>query len=290
MRIVSMYRNLRSRIAKRLYKGSYPPGHFYSPIPDIEYVRKHETSIFNDSPPLDVDLNEKAQLEFMESSLPAYRQYPFPPEQNGSYRYYSTNDYFNITDSLCLFLIFDRFKPKKIIEVGSGFSSACMLDIYEHHLKYAPQITFIEPYSERLRSLLTPKDLRHSTLVEKMVQDVDKSIFKELHANDILFIDSSHVSKVGSDPNYLLFEVLPLLNKGVIIHFHDICYPFEYPKSWIYDGIYWNETYLLRAFLMNNRSYSILLFNHFLGEKHRAWLSVNMPLFLSGGSLWLQKQ
>ena len=94
-----------------------------------------------------------------------------------------------------------------------------------------------------------------------MVQNVKLIEFEKLEPNDLLFIDSSHISKIGSDLNYLLFEVLPSLKPGVIIHFHDILYPFEYPYEWIEKGIYWNEAYLLKAFLMHNKNYEILLFN-----------------------------
>src|SRR5690606_33895195 len=85
---------------------------------------------------------------------------------------------------------------------------------------------------------------------------------------DILFVDSSHVLKTGSDVNHLLFQILPILKKGVLVHFHDIFYPFEYPKEWILSGRSWNEIYALRAFLTYNSNFKILLFSHFIHKKH----------------------
>lgn len=124
-----------------------------------------------------------------------------------------------------------------------------------------------------------------------MVHVLGQVKFDILKENDILFVDSTHVSKVGSDVNYLLFEILPRLNKGVYIHFHDIFYPFEYPKEWIYDGKAWNEDYILRAFLQYNDSFKIFFFNTFLESFFREKFTLEMPLCLknTGGSLWIKK-
>ena len=165
-----------------------------------------------------------------------------------------------------------------------------MLDTCELQLKYKPLMTFVDPFTERLKSLLNPVDNSNCTIIESPVQEVALDVFRNLKEGDLLFIDSSHISKVGSDVNYLIFQVLPVLKPGVIIHFHDICYPFEYPRDWIMDGIFWNEAYLLRAFLMNNKDYEILLFNHYITDQFRDWFELNMPLFTSGGSLYIRKR
>lgn len=115
-------------------------------------------------------------------------------------------------------------------------------------------------------------------------------MFSELKANDILFIDSTHVSKLGSDVNSIFFNILPRLNSGVIIHLHDIFWPFEYPASWIQDGRAWNEIYILRAMLQHNKDYSILFFSDYLRNTYFNWFSENVPLFLrnSGGNFWIK--
>ena len=110
--------------------------------------------------------------------------------------------------------------------------------------------------------------------------------------NDILFIDSTHVSKLGSDVNRIFFEILPTLQPGVLIHFHDIFWPFEYPSDWVKKGFAWNEAYILRAFLEFNDSFEIIFFASFLHTHHHAWFQENMPLWLknSGGNIWLRRR
>ena len=117
-------------------------------------------------------------------------------------------------------------------------------------------------------------------LIQKDVRTLDFAIFKQLKDSDILFIDSSHVSKFNSDLNYILFKILPQLNSGVLIHFHDIFDYFEYPMEWIKEGIYFNEAYLLRSFLMYNNDFEIAFFSDFMEKRHAAWYGKNMPLCL----------
>jgi hypothetical protein len=97
---------------------------------------------------------------------------------------------------------------------------------------------------------------------------------------------------VGSDVNYLVFEVLPRVQPGVLVHIHDIYWPFEYPAEWVLEGRSWNEGYLLRAFLQYNEAFDILLFNNYLGHRHGDFMREVMPLFMKndGGSLWLQRR
>lgn len=191
-----------------------------------------------------------------------------------------------------LYAILRHFRPRRVIEAGSGFSSALMLDTDERFLESGTRFLFIEPNAARLRTLLKPEDASRVEVIERGVQELPISALADLAPNDILFIDSSHVSKVGSDVNYLMFEVLPRLQPGVIVHFHDIYWPFEYPAEWILEGRSWNEGYLLHAFLQYNEAFDILLFNNYLGHRHRELMREVMPKFMvnDGGSLWLQRQ
>jgi hypothetical protein len=138
---------------------------------------------------------------------------------------------------------------------------------------------------------MKPDDLERVTLIEKDLQQVDSELFSELEANDILFIDSSHVSKLDSDVNHLFFRILPVLKSGVFIHFHDVFYPFEYPLDWVYEGRAWNEAYLLRAFLQFNNKFQIQLMNTFIDCFHKEKYFREMPLVQKnpGGSIWLKK-
>ncbi|WP_276373582.1 class I SAM-dependent methyltransferase [Chryseolinea sp. H1M3-3] len=275
--IYKSYENLKSQFA--VWKvGLYPPGHFYSPVVSPQIVSE---SRFNyERPPLGIALNEERQLALLESLKIFYRADIFPTTQSSAYRYYFDNEYFSFSDGIFLYLVIRHFKPRKIIEIGSGFSSALMLDTNEKFFHNSIHLTFVEPYPElRLNKLITQEE---QIFVKKdFVQHISSSVFQELSEGDILFVDSSHISKFGSDLNYLLFEILPLLKAGVIIHFHDIFYPFEYPTEWLKQGRSWNEAYLLKAFLQFNDSFEILLFTSFLEKTYKQWFEVNMPQCLT---------
>lgn len=148
-----------------------------------------------------------------------------------------------------------------------------------------------DPFPQRLQSLLRSGDESRVAILQHRLEEIALERFRLLDDNDILFADSTHVSKIGSDVNRLVFEILPVLRPGVYVHFHDIFYPFEYPEPWVYEGRAWNEAYLLRAFLQFNRAFKIRLFNTFLAQFHGDLLAHKMPLCLRnpGGSLWIQR-
>lgn len=268
-----------------------PPGHFYSPIVDLEEINQNESQIFNPEKELNgINLNEAAQWKLLSQFPQYYKVLPFTNERNSNLRYYYNNTFYSYSDAIFLFCMLLHFRPKRIIEIGSGFSSALLLDTNELHFDDSILITFIEPYPDNLQSLVKPTD--KFTLIEKKIQEVDLSIFETLEENDILFIDSTHVGKTNSDVLFELFEILPRLKKGVKIHVHDIFYPFEYPKDWILNhNRSWNEIYLLRAFLMYNNHFNILAFNTFLEYQKSEWFGEHMPLCLNnpGGSFWMEK-
>jgi hypothetical protein len=173
-----------------------------------------------------------------------------------------------------------------------------MLDIDETWLDRSIDFTFIDPYSERLTALVHDSDLTQAKLITDPVQNISLDVFEALGQNDVLFIDSSHVCKLGSDVNYLLFDVLPTLKTGVWVHFHDVFWPFEYPLEWARQGVAWNESYFLRAFLQYNSQFEVTLFLSFLaghypveyrrfmpGPEQTAWCeSSYLP-----SSIWLRR-
>ena len=170
-------------------------------------------------------------------------------------------------------------KPRRIVEVGSGFSSAVMLDTLER-VEGSAALTFIEPHPDRLYSLLSPQDRPTTTVVAKQVQEVPLALFDELEAQDVLFIDSSHVCKIGSDVAFLLLRVLPRLKRGVLVHFHDVFYPFTYPDSWIREGRAWNEALFLRTLLMGNAMFQIVAFNSYAACSFAEVFRDRFPAFL----------
>jgi len=124
------------------------------------------------------------------------------------------------------------------------------------------------------------------------VQDAPDDPFESLEANDILLIDTSHVSKVGSDVNHLFFKVLPALKPGVWVHVHDVTGNLEYPRHWFDEGRAWNEMYILRAFLMYNTTFKIMFSSALMFNEHRGFLRERMPMCASGGGgqIWLRKE
>jgi hypothetical protein len=127
--------------------------------------------------------------------------------------------------------------------------------------------------------------------MQSLVQEVPMATFEQLDPGDILFIDSSHVAKIGSDVTHLILRVLPRLKAGVLVHFHDIFYPISYPIEWIRFGRAWNESLFLRAFLMYNSNYRVMAFNSFAGQLFPELFVRDLPLFLTntGGSIWIRK-
>lgn len=270
-----------------------PPGHFYSAVPPLTEVRARASHIFdrNCRTVAGVDLREAEQLALLERFAEYYRDHPFTATQREDRRYFFENPHYSYSDALFLHCMLRHIRPKRVIEVGSGYSSAATLDTCELFLGNEVDCTFIEPYTDLLRSILKPGDTERINIIEKPLQDVPVSLFEGLTANDILFIDSTHVSRVGSDVNYLFFEVLPALRPWVVIHFHDVFWPFEYPESWIEEGRQWQEDYVLRAFLEFNQAFEIVVFNSFLETFHSDWFEKHMPLCLKnpGSSIWLHR-
>jgi hypothetical protein len=270
-----------------------PPGHFYSPIPNLDEAREKEATIFGRTPEAipRIDLAETSQLRLLDEFTTYYAELPFAANKTPGLRYYFENSSYSYSDAITLYCMIRHARPKRIIEIGSGHSSCVTLDTNELFFSGEIKTTFIELYPELFLSLIKPSDKESIQLLPNKLQDVDPGVFQSLEANDILFVDSTHVSRINSDVNRILFEILPALKSGVYVHFHDVFYPFEYPKEWVYEGRAWNEAYALRAFLQFNSAFRIVFFNTYLEHFHRAFFEEHMPLCLKnpGGSIWIQR-
>jgi predicted O-methyltransferase YrrM len=279
------------RAAQNDWARFFPPGHFYSPLPSREEVAEALARGGFGPPFPGIDLNEAGQLARLERFVGWYAEQPFPEHPTEGRRFHLANPSYGHFDAIMLYSMLREARPRRVIEVGSGFSSAAMLDLNERVFGGAMQFTFIDPDMKRLRPLLRPDDERRATLIEQRVQEVPLATFAALGENDVLFIDSSHVSKIGSDVNRLYFDVLPALAPGVLIHIHDVAGNLEYPKEWYDEGRAWNEQYLLRALLMNTSAYRIELFTGWLFNTRHEWFREHMPLCArgGGGQLWLRK-
>ncbi|MCH8568205.1 MAG: class I SAM-dependent methyltransferase [Balneolales bacterium] len=197
-------------------------------------------------------------------------------------------------------------KPRKIVEAGGGFTTALMLDAIEidEKMRAETELLCVEPNPQRLENLLNSNS--NSTVTDdrfkitgKKLQDEPIDTFLALDAGDLLFIDSSHVLKAGSDLEFLLGDVLPILKPGVIVHFHDVFWPFQYPRKWIRNGRYWNEAFAIRSFLQFNDNFRIIFFNNYAERFCRSFIAKKWPLMLrqpshsmsyANTSLWIERK
>lgn len=268
-----------------------PPGHYYSPIPsaaDIETLARRPRQA-DDVP--GVDLREAEQLALLDVLAGLYPEMPFTDQGSQGLRYRFDNPSYSYADGIFLYAMLRYLNPRRLIEVGSGYTSALTLDTNQHFLGNRMECTFIEPYPDLLLSLLRADDRERVRLVSSRLQDVDLAIFETLGPGDVLFVDSTHVAKVGSDVNCLFFEVLPRLAVGTFVHVHDVFASFEYPIEWLREGRAWNEQYLLRAFLQFNDRFRVRLFGNHMVLRHHNWFQARMPLCLNnpGGAFWMEK-
>jgi predicted O-methyltransferase YrrM len=220
------------------------------------------------------------------------REIPFPANKTEGFRYYFENPHYSYGDASILYALLRLLQPTQLIEIGSGYSSACSMDTIDRHLKDQVKVTFIEPHAKLLRETLGEEGIRCATLYERRVQEIPLDVFESLQHDDFLFIDSTHILKTGSDVCYEFFEILPCLASGVLIHFHDMLWPFEYQEDWVLrENRSWNELYAMRALLMYNYEFEIVFFNDYFRKFNERLVQDTYPQFLknSGGSLWLRK-
>jgi len=271
-----------------------PPGHFYSPIPDLDEVRADAGRIFANGlrDLLGIDLGMTTQLALARKLAKYYGEEDFPIEPRADRRYCLTNEFFCYGDAFAYYALLRHVQPRRVVEVGSGGSSAVLLDTNERYFDNRIDCTFIEPFPERLHRLLRPADEARIHLLPQRVQDVPLAVFEALAAGDMLFIDSSHVCKTGSDVHHIVFEILPRLARGVWVHFHDIFANFEYVPGFVFEGRAWNESYVLRAFLQHNADWAIELHGATLAAAGANEILVAMPRWGQsiGGSLWLRRR
>ena len=272
----------------------FPAGHFYSPIVDVDELRARQALVWPSRPSvLGIDFNDAHHERVLREYFPAfYSDFAYPKKPDGDpLSFYLDNDQFSWLDCRALFVLLRAWRPKRFVEVGSGFSTLLVADVNRRFLGGAMSITCVEPYP---RPFLQSRELGITRLLVQKVQDVDTRIFSELDAGDVLFLDSSHVAKTGSDVNHLCFEVLPRLRQGVRVHFHDIFLPADYPKQWVLDqNRSWNEQYVVRALLMFNSAFRVLFGSSYAFAAHAVALreALRDPggAYYGGGSLWIEK-
>jgi len=273
---------------------SHPPGHFYSPV--VDPAELDPARIWPDQPQIaGIDFNETSHQRILREAFPRFiREYDYPERLEETSKltdFYTQNSQFSWLDSRTLFVLLREWRPRRLIEVGSGFSTLLVADVNRRFLDASLEITCIEPYPREFVRNGIPGVER---LIERKVQDVPLQEFGALRSGDILFIDSSHVAKTGSDVNFLYFEVLPRLDTGVRVHIHDIFLPHDYPREWVLDeNRSWNEQYLLRALLMYSRAFRVVFGCGYacwrFPELVRAALALPGGPVFGGGSFWIER-
>lgn len=244
-----------------------PPGHYYSPIVDVRTLVGPGSDIDHQVSVPGIELDLAAQAAVWADWAPHVERWA-QGESSTSRRYRSNNSMFGEASARYLAGAVGALRPRRYIEIGSGFSSAVLLDINDEWRSSDPiELTFIEPHPERLESLLRDGDDQSCTILAKEVQAVDLEVFDRLEPGDVLFIDSTHVAKSGSDVLAEIFTILPRLRVGVFVHLHDIPYPFDYPQRWrVEQNRSWNEAYFLRAFLMYNAQFAVHFWTDFFAR------------------------
>ena len=265
--------------------------HYYEPLVNPAHLRY----------PLDrdrllpaIDMNDAEQLSLLErfSWQNELKQFPLDQADELSYHYHNPN--FGSGDAEFLYSLIRLAKPRRIIEVGSGFSTLMARNAIRDTQAQAPEYqcdhVCIEPYEQPWLEKLG------ITIIRRRVEDCDMEIFASLQKDDVLFIDSSHVIRPQGDVLFEYFRLLPALKSGVYVHIHDIFTPRDYLAEWVSAEIrLWNEQYLVEAFLSYNKHFRIVgalnyLKHHYARELFDKCPILAMELANEPASLWLVRE
>lgn len=271
------------------------PNHYYFPVPDTRLLNNGLWSSHGDLSA--INMNVEGQGRLLSEFLTFKNEYGnFPRAKTGlAYQYYLNNGSFESVDAEVLYCMIRHFKPKKFFEIGSANSTylaaQAILKNSQSGGGQACEMTVCDPYANKVIKRGFPG---LSRLLERRVQDLPVSEFGGLEENDILFIDSSHILSIDSDVRYEFSRILPNLKRGVIVHFHDIFLPAEYPREWIMkERYFYNEQYLLQAFLAFNDNFQVLWAGSFMHLNHPDKLESAFTSYDKQkdwpGSFWIRK-
>jgi hypothetical protein len=275
--------------------------HYYSPVPDIKDLEQRKVWD-RQSALAGIDFQPDRQLAFLRELGKEFGHechWPRTPTKD-PLQFFTDNGSFSFGCAAGLHCILRYFKPRRVIEIGSGYSSLVISSALDLNARYASQgpgeHIIIDPYPGEI----VKTGLRGvSRLIDKRVELMDAEFFDQLGENDVLFVDSSHVVRTGGDVIYLVLDVLPRLRSGVIVHFHDISLPYEYNKVYFTNPgfrVFWTEAYLLQAFLALNREFEILMAMNFLMTDHLKDFCASFSHFdpaknwANSGSFWIRRK
>jgi predicted O-methyltransferase YrrM len=296
MKVVRRLGIWRMPVSKVIFNrvGIYPiRDHYYEPM--FNYPAHLFRSLHEERHLPGIDMNEVAQLALLArfDYADELKRLPRTPSDGASFYYNNPN--FAEGDAECLYSLIRLYKPKRIIEIGSGFSTLMAHGAVEQNRRedaaYRCRHICIEPYEMGWLN-----DVSGIEVLRQRVEQMDKQLFLELGENDILFIDSSHVIRPQGDVLCEYLEILPTLRSGVLVHIHDIFTPRDYLDHWLIDEVkLWNEQYLLEAFLSCNAQFEIIAALNFLRHRHPVELAAKFPMLgeniahAEPGSFWIRK-
>jgi len=286
--LLSLARRLRdNETALALMRGAFrmfqrvgitvSPNHYYWPVPDFRELeaRKWPT----EEEPVGVDLAFERQLEFLRTVVPQYQaEWKTYTSPFFSVSYSFNNGFFESVDAEIAYCLVRHFKPRRIVEVGGGYSSRVMAAALDQNLKLdgvRGELVTIDPYPDRFPQKAL-SDRVH--LIQQTIQNVDMDVFLSLQSGDFLFLDSSHVVGIGSDVVREYLEIVPRVADGVIIHAHDIFIPGDYPRDAVLHNLaFWSEQYLLQALLMFNPQFEVLWGSSYMQSRANTELEEAFP-------------
>jgi predicted O-methyltransferase YrrM len=253
------------------------PNHYYWPVPDFRELEARKWPA--EEEPVGVDLAFDRQLNFLRTVVPQYRsEWMNATSPFFSVSYNFNNGFFESVDAEIAYCLVRHFKPRRIVEVGGGYSSRVMAAALDQNLKLdgvRGELVTIDPYPDRFPQKAL-SDRVH--LIPQTIQNVDMDVFLSLQSGDFLFLDSSHVVGIGSDVVREYLEIVPRVADGVIIHAHDIFIPGDYPRDAVLHNLaFWSEQYLLQALLMFNPQFEVLWGSSYMQSRANTELENSFP-------------
>lgn len=266
------------------------PRHYYHPFISRADLRKplSEARALGG-----IQLDAIKQLKFIEALEGRHEIASAPEDRPDGDGFYYRNGSYEHGDADLLYSMIRTFKPRMVLEIGSGMSTRVARKAIRKNVEIDPAYRCrhlcVEPYEQKWLEEVSVE------LIRERVELLDKAIFSELDENDILFIDSSHVIRPQGDVLFEYLEVLPALRKGVIIHIHDIFTPFDYPEEWLFARkVLWNEQYLLEAFLSFNDRFETLIASNWLARTQNEAYAALLPAVARNrkcqpGNFWIRR-
>jgi predicted O-methyltransferase YrrM len=274
----------------------FPLGHYYSPLPDNRELAEEpfHSVVWPDQPrpTPGIDWNERLQRSLAADVFAAQERLAFADRETGDpTEYWTRNDQYPALDAWVLEGFLRYLRPKRMIEIGSGFSSLVSARVNREFLGGSMRFTSVEPYP---RDFLQAGVPGISELRVELIQETPLELFEELEDGDVVFVDTSHTVKTGGDVQWIYGEILPRLRSGVVVHIHDAFIPGDYPEQWVLEGWGWNEIYLIKAFLTFNSGFDVLFGVQWMLQNEAELVDQAFPGFSehrdrAGGALWLQR-